>query len=546
MVGERNQSAPQELPVCNHEGKKLICSVGATLFLRQTKDVDLLRRNYLFVTIKCIKYAPKGLPKIKILNLLQKFQQYIKANHLFTKKDKLLIAVSGGMDSVVLCELCKQSEYDFEIAHCNFQLRGEESSRDELFVKALGEKYAVKTYVKTFDTTAIAKEQKKGIEEAARDLRYGWFREVMTTDDRRPTTDEGRMTNDGRSNDNLQLSTFNFQPSTFNCKLLLTAHHADDNIETVMMNFFRGTGIRGLRGILPRQGNIVRPLLFAGRQEIEAFAKQNNLAFVTDSTNAQSDYTRNYFRNDLIPSIEKVFPETKQNILQSIKRFADVEQIYHESVAAAKKDLLEEKGNEIHIPVLKLAKAKPLQTIIFEIIKDYGFTAAQVFEAEKLLNSDSGKYILSATHRILRNRNWLIISSLQEPDVNYYLIEDFEKLQTVSFTGGKITAEKTGEKAITADPNIALADADKLKFPLLLRRWKQGDYFYPLGMQKKKKLSRFFGDQKLSLLQKENVWIIESDKKIIWIAGMRIDDRFKITDASKHVLKLTYQESRDA
>jgi tRNA(Ile)-lysidine synthase len=485
------------------------------------------------------------------LNLLQKFQQYIKANHLFTAKDKLLIAVSGGMDSVVLCELCKQSGYDFEIAHCNFQLRGEESNRDETFVKELGEKYAVKTYVKTFDTAAIAKEQKKGIEETARDLRYGWFREIITNDEGRrtkeggQTKDEGQMTNDERSTNNLQLSTFNFQPPTNTRQLLLTAHHADDNIETVMMNFFRGTGIRGLRGILPKQGNVIRPLLFAGRQEIEAFAQQNNLAFVTDSTNAQSDYTRNYFRNELIPSIEKAFPETKQNILQSIKRFADVEQIYNESIEAAKKDLLEKKGNEIHIPVLKLAKAKPLQTIIFEIIKDYGFTAAQVPEAEKLLNSDSGKYILSATHRILRNRNWLIISSLQEPDVNYYLIEDFEKQQAVSFTGGSITAEKTAEKNITADSNIALADADKLKFPLLLRRWKQGDYFYPLGMQKKKKLSRFFGDQKLSLLQKENVWIIESDKKIIWIVGMRIDDRFKITDASKHVLKLTYRESRD-
>jgi tRNA(Ile)-lysidine synthase len=493
------------------------------------------------------------------LNLLQKFQQYIKANHLFTEKDKLLIAVSGGMDSVVLCELCKQSEYDFEIAHCNFQLRGEESKRDEAFVKELGEKYAVKSHVKIFDTAAIAKEQKKGIEETARDLRYGWFREILTKeggrttkDGGRTTNDEGRMTKDeGRkTNDQRPMTTDgrpttdDLQPTTNNQQLLLTAHHADDNIETVMMNFFRGTGIRGLRGILPKQGNIIRPLLFATRKEIEAFAQQNNLVFVTDSTNAQSDYTRNYFRNELIPSIEKVFPETKQNILQSIKRFADVEQIYNESVEAAKKDLLEKRGNEIHIPVLKLAKMKPLQTIIFEIIKDYGFTAAQVPEAEKLLNSDSGKYILSATHRILRNRNWLIISSLQEPDVNYYLIEDFEKQQAVLFPGGGITAEKTAEKTITADPNIALVDADKLKFPLLLRRWKQGDYFYPLGMQKKKKLSRFFGDQKLSLLQKENVWIIESDKKIIWIAGMRIDDRFKITNTSKHVLKLTYRESR--
>jgi tRNA(Ile)-lysidine synthase len=243
------------------------------------------------------------------------------------------------MDSVVLCELCKQSEYDFEIAHCNFQLRGGESNRDETFVKALGEKYNVKTYVKTFDTAAIAKEQKKGIEEAARDLRYGWFREIMmkdggqTTDDRPPTTNQQRSSNSSTR-----------QLSTVNCQLLLTAHHADDNIETVMMNFFRGTGIRGLRGILPKQENIIRPLLFATRKEIEAFAQEKNLAFVTDSTNAQSDYTRNYFRNELIPSIEKVFPETKQNILQSIKRFADVEQIYNESIEAAKMTCWKKEG----------------------------------------------------------------------------------------------------------------------------------------------------------------------------------------------------------
>jgi tRNA(Ile)-lysidine synthase len=475
------------------------------------------------------------------LSLLQKLQQYIKANNLFSPKDKLLIALSGGMDSVVLCELCRQTGYDFEIAHCNFQLRGEESNRDEAFVKALGEKYGVKTHTKTFDTAAVAKEQRKGIEETARDLRYGWFREIMTNDEEQMVNDKGRMTNDERSTKEV-LASSNLQIIK-SPNYLLTAHHSDDNIETAMMNFFRGTGIKGLRGILPQQGNIIRPLLFASRKEIEDFAQQNNLQFVTDSTNAQSDYTRNYFRNELIPSIEKVFPEVKQNILHSIKRFTDVEQIYNESIDTAKKNLLESKGNEIHIPVLKLAKAKPLQTIIFEIIKDYGFTAAQVSEVEKILHSDSGKYILSATHRMLKNRNWLIISSLQEPDAAFYLIEDVEKKNIASFAGGEIRAEKITEKAISTDPNIAMIDADKIKFPLIIRRWKQGDYFYPLGMQKKKKLSRFFGDQKLSLLQKENVWIIESDKKIIWIAGMRIDDRFKITDNAQHILKLSLKKS---
>lgn len=433
------------------------------------------------------------------------------------------------MDSVVLFEMCRLAGYDFEIAHCNFQLRREESNRDEAFVKALGEKYGVVTHIKTFDTAAVAKERKKGIEETARDLRYGWFRE-LTTDNRQPTT--------GIESLNHQIIK---SPN-----YLLTAHHAGDNIETAMMNFFRGTGIRGLRGILPKQGNIIRPLLFASRKEIGAFAQQNNLAFVTDSTNAQSDYTRNYFRNEIIPAIEKAFPEAKQNILQSIQRFTDVEQIYNESMEATKKDLLEKKGNEIHIPVLKLAKAKPLQTAIYEIIKDYGFTAAQVSEAEKLLSSDSGKYITSATHRILKNRNWLIISSLQEPDAAFYLLEDFEGKAKLSFAGGEIAAEKIAEKAISKDPNIAVINADTIKFPLIIRRWKQGDYFYPLGMQKKKKLSRFFGDQKLSLLQKENTWIVESDKKIIWIAGMRIDDRFKITDTSKNMLRLTFRTGSGA
>ncbi len=439
------------------------------------------------------------------MNLLQNFTAYINKENLFQQKDKLLIAVSGGMDSSVLCELCNLAGYDFAIAHCNFKLRGAESDRDEDFVRQLGEKYQVQIFVKEFDTNAIAKEQKKSIEETARSLRYDWF--------------------------SLLLKENNFD-------YLLTAHHADDNIETVMMNFFRGTGVKGMRGILPKQNKIVRPLLFARRHEIEKYAIQSTIAFVTDSTNAESDYTRNYFRNELIPAIENIYPETASNVLRNINRFIDVELLYNENINAIKEKLLEKRGNEIHIPVLKLAKTKPLHTVIYEIIAAYNFTAAQVGEVEKLLNSKSGKYITSTTHRILRNRKWLIISPLNSvEEVSNYVIEKDETV--VLFAGGKLeinTTTKPDNLVTTAD--TAFINATDLKYPLLLRKWKQGDYFYPLGMNKKKKLSRFFIDVKLSLAEKENVWVLESDKKIVWVVGLRIDNRFKIIDQTEHIVKL--------
>ncbi len=438
-------------------------------------------------------------------NLLQNFITYIKKENLFQQKDKLLLAVSGGADSSVLCELCKQAGYNFAIAHCNFKLRGAESDRDENFVQQLAKQYRVEIYMASFDTTAIAAKLKTSIEETARNLRYDWFKELIIE---------------------------------YKYDYLLTAHHADDNLETVMMNFFRGTGIKGLRGILPKQNNIIRPLLFARRKEIEDFAAQNNIAFVTDSTNAESDYTRNYFRNELIPAIEKIYPETAKNVLKNIERFADVEIIYNESISAIKEKLVEKRGNEMHIAVLKLAKAKPLQTIIYEIISAYNFTASQVGEVEKLLNSESGKYITSATHRILRNRKWLIISPLNNvEEVSHYLIE--ENQTSVLFAGGKleINAIEKPESLVT-DADTAFIDAANIKYPLLLRKWKQGDYFYPLGMQKKKKLSRFFIDLKLSLTEKENVWVLESDKKIVWVVGFRIDNRVKITEDKRDVVKL--------
>ena len=445
------------------------------------------------------------------MHLLQKFIEFIKKENLFQPKDKLLLAVSGGVDSVVLCELCKQSGYNFVMAHCNFKLRGEESDRDEQFVRELSEKYGVELFIKIFETEKYAEENKLSIQVAARKLRYEWFNSLII---------QNRL------------------------NWIITAHHANDNIETLLMNFFKRTGISGLRGILPKHGKIIRPLLFSKKEELLAFAKENNLIYVEDSSNLSDKYARNYFRNQLIPAIQKVIPQAEENLLNSIERFKDIETLYKQSLFIHKKNLLEQKSNEIHIPVLKLLKSHPLPTITYEIIKDFGFTSNQTDEVIKLLDRESGKYVQSNSHRIIRNRKWLIISPADRVISENILIE--EKDELVKYVIGSLKFENlTTDNSlpiaigITTESSVAMLDADEIKFPLLLRKWKQGDYFYPLGMNKKKKLSRFFIDQKLSLTEKENVWVLEMDKKIIWVVGKRIDDRFKITPKTKTILKIS-------
>ncbi len=444
-----------------------------------------------------------------MMNLQEKFKEFVKEQHLFNQKDKLLLAVSGGVDSVVLCELCKQAGFNFVIAHCNFQLRGEDSNRDEEFVKALAKKYNTAFHSITFDTSAVSKAQKTSVEETARNLRYEWFEKIRS---------ENGYT------------------------FIVTAHHANDNIETVLMNFFRGTGIKGLHGILPKQNKIVRPLLFAKKEMLESFSKENDLAFVTDYTNAQNDFTRNYFRNELIPGLQKVFPAVEENMLNNISRLGEAEFLYNEALQFHQKKLVEVKGSEVHIPVLKLLQTKPLATILFEIIKPFNFTAHQTEDVAALLQSESGKYVQSSTHRIIRNRKWLIISPNKTEAAANVIIEEND--HKVLFGNGALFIERIKSlSAVNSQLSTAQLDAAEIKFPLLLRKWKQGDYFYPLGMQKKKKLSRFFIDQKLSLTDKEKVWVLESNKKILWVIGLRIDDRFKITGNTKQVLQLNWQKT---
>lgn len=448
--------------------------------------------------------------------MVQKFKEHVKNKNLFSINDKLLLAVSGGVDSVVLCELCKQAGIEFEIAHCNFQLRGEESERDEKFVIEMGKKYEVKVLVKKFDTEVYAKENKISIQEAARGLRYEWFEELLTPDP-------------------IAIGS-NFPTPNH----LLTAHHADDNAETIAMNFFRGTGLHGLTGIPIKNGNVIRPLLIFSKEEILEFNNKNELEFVEDSSNQSSKYTRNLFRNEIIPAIAKVFPQVKENLLDNINRFGEIEKLYKLSVAELKKKLVKEKGAEWHIPIKQLMGFDN-RALIYEIIAEFGFNEKQIAEVIKLAASESGRYIDSPVfqYRIIKHRHWFIISPIQSTVAATIVID--QQMPSVLFEKGFLKIEKATNQKQNKDNSVAIIDASQIKFPLLLRKWKQGDYFYPLGMKKKKKLSRFFIDQKFSKSEKESMWVIEMNKKIIWLVGYRIDDRFKITDKTTSNLILSLE-----
>lgn len=445
------------------------------------------------------------------MSLQQKFSASVREQQLFDQGTPLLIAVSGGLDSVVLCALCQQAGFAFTIAHCNFQLRGTESDRDEAFVQSLGKQFNVKVISKKFDTSAYAEGNKISIQEAARTLRYEWFDELLTRE----------------------------MPAS---AILVTAHHADDTIETALMHYFRGTGLHGLTGIPAVNGKIRRPLLQIYKEELKSFADENGISWVEDSSNEKSAYTRNLFRNELLPAIEKVYPQVKQNLLRNIKRFSDTEHLLNSLTSQLLNKLIRKKGNELHVPVNQLLGYNN-RSLIYALIQPYSFTEKQVDELLKLADADNGQYILSpdGQHRVIKNRHWFILCPAQQQDNNILLID--EGVGTISFPAGTLKIE---EKEYTGQPipsgsSDAWLDLKEIQFPLILRKWKTGDYFYPLGMRKKKKIARFLIDQKLSATAKENTWVIESNKRICWVIGMRIDDRFRIGPSVKKVLKVHLQ-----
>jgi tRNA(Ile)-lysidine synthase len=422
----------------------------------------------------------------------------------FSKDGHFVLAVSGGADSVVLAYLLKGAGINFEIAHCNFGLRGAESDRDEAFVKNLAVTLDVPFSSKHFDTNSYAAENKISIQEAARDLRYAWF-------------------------------------ATFNTNVI-TAHHANDNIETVFMHFCRGTGIAGLTGIEPYKvkERLLRPLLVFHKQEIIDYANEAGIAFVEDSSNTSDKYTRNFFRHQVLPAVQEVYPQSEQNILHTIKHLREVSEVYKAAMQKIVSKLQFINGHEIHIPVLMWQKATPLDTITFEMLYPYGFTAAQMPEAIKMLSAHNGAVLISPTHRLIKNRNWMILAPLATVSNTSVVVVD-QNDASVHFPGGKLGLQTSSPNLPEAsDNNTCMLDAATLQFPLILRPAATGDYFYPLGMQKKKKLSKFFIDQKLSKTAKEKVWVLVSNNRIAWVIGYRIDNRFKLTPTSIAAVKFTF------
>lgn len=439
------------------------------------------------------------------MSLLESFLQ--NAQRLRLPNAQLLLAVSGGMDSVVLAHLCKEAGFSFSIAHCNFRLRGEESERDEAFVRQLASDLSVSFFIERFDTAAVAAQEKKSIQEAARQLRYDWFAQLK------------------------KQHAFDY---------VLLAHHADDNLETVVMNFFRGTGLQGLTGMPEmRETYLVRPLLGIRKKEIEAWAQQKGLSWVEDSSNDSDKYTRNVFRKQLLPLIQNLYPQADENLLRNVSRMQSALQLYEEGYRHLHSRLVETEGNVSRVPILKL---KPYlhTSFLFEWVKSFHFTEKQLPDIRRLMEAENGKFVASETHQIIRHNRWLMIAPKQT-DNSIAVVE--AGVKEVLFAGGSLLINQLTSAAwqLNTDSGTAHLDAKGIEFPLVLRRWKTGDYFYPLGMRKKKKLSRFFIDSKLSKHEKENTWVLESNKKIIWVVGRRIDDRFKVTEATKDILQLKWK-----
>lgn len=450
------------------------------------------------------------------MDLLQSFNKHWKQAFPQFQKDNslLLLAVSGGLDSVVMTHLLAELGFFCYVLHVNFQLRGAESERDENFVRALANSANMEIFVERFDTLEYAKLKGLGIQEAARTLRYQWFETK-------------------RKECQLHFPNKNV--------LLLTAHHANDNVETVLINFLRGTGIQGLRGINPYQKDrcLLRPLLPFKKEDLIGFAKNNKLAFVEDSSNESNKYTRNFLRNQILPQLEENFPQVKDNLLNNIVRMKEVAEIYQLAIEDRLVGLMEWKGQECQVPILKLKKTAQLNTVIWELIRPFGFTVQQIPELIKLMDAPNGSCLTSTTHQIIRNRKWLLIAKHQTQENSFVSIESSDA--AIEFAGGKLVFTTiTQPFTLDANPLKVMVDAKQVGFPMLLRKPKSGDYFYPLGMQKKKKLNRFFIDQKLSKTQKEAVWILESNQRIVWVLGTRIDNRFRCEPTTQAALQISY------
>lgn len=441
-------------------------------------------------------------------------QKFINEKSLFSIEDKLLVAVSGGVDSVALCYLLNSCGYKIAIAHCNFQLRGEASDGDETFVKALAKDLGVICHSKRFDTEGYVLEKKLNTQLAARELRYQWFDELR---------------------------------HEFGYKYVITAHHASDNIETVLYNFAKGTGLRGLTGMKPKNNAIVRPLLWAQKEEILAFVAAQNLDFREDASNESDKYTRNYIRHHIVPALHHINPSFETTAIENLKHLAETQSLFDFFIKKIKMDAIEWEYKQFFIDKSEIKAYPSVATILFEILKDYGFNATQVAQILQDDEHRTGSLFYSQTYKLLIDRHHYIVAPIHEQNIGkeYFTIMKEDTLLSNNLTELTFHYSDTISPIIPHDPYIAFLDAERLTYPLVLRKWIEGDRFQPLGMGGKNQLlSDFFRLKKLSQFEKEEVWVLETaENEICWVVGYRIDERFKITDDVKTCVTITASQN---
>lgn len=442
--------------------------------------------------------------------MTEEFKKYIKQKSLFKKNDKILLAVSGGIDSVVMAYLFSKCGYSFAITHCNFQLRGKDSDTDELFVAALAKKMNVDFFLSRYDTKTFAAKNKLSIQQAARDLRYKFFYKIL---------EENKLT------------------------VIATAHTCDDNAETILMNLSRGSGITAYRGIKEKNNKIVRPLLFASRKMIETYAAENKIQWLEDASNATDNYTRNKIRHHVMPLLQEINPRLKETLLRHSEIISEHLALHHELVEAAQKKIIRKKGHEIYFSADEIKKYRMGQSLLYELLSGYNFNSKTISNIAAALDAQPGKEFFSPTHRLLKDRKYLIVSQIkkEKPAEQELTAPGTAYISNgISLSINKIMASARLIKKITSGKfpaSIAFFDADKLNFPLTARLWQKADYFYPLGLKGKKLLSDYFTDKKFSKLKKESQQILCSNRKIAWVIEERIDERFKVTPTTKEIVK---------
>jgi tRNA(Ile)-lysidine synthase len=446
------------------------------------------------------------------------FAEFVLKRGLLPSRGATLLAVSGGLDSMVMMYLYYRLGYDFAVAHCNFQLRGEESQRDEKFVRQEAHYLKVPVYVRRFDTRKYVNQQRQSLQVVARQLRYNFFKEICKR--------HGFMA-------------------------CATAHHADDNAETFFIHLLRGTGLAGETGIPLKQDLFVRPLLFATREVLKEYALQTGIEWREDSSNESDTYLRNRIRHQLFPVLDTITPSFRQAIERHIENMQGVRTLYHEYLDLLRSQHVQSENSRIFIDRQWLAAHPAALTLTFEFLHPYGFNRQTVMDVYRALYAQPGKKFYSSTHELITERNQLMVKPIKTKTDHQYQIEpDWHHF---SWEGGSLTFRKIHltydlkEKIMAGeykDPNIMWADASRIKYPLVLRKWRRGDEFHPLGMKGRKKLSDFFTDLKLSASAREKTWLLLSDDRILWVIGYRPEHAFRITEQSTICMEIIFDSKK--